>query len=99
MFLAISLGCQKDGTLEPGEVEATITGFVIADNWGKGCSSGGLEIKIDHNTYIIRNAIAPEYEEANSWPVPVWVRYQAASPDACTESTNRITSLSIRRPR
>ena len=96
-LFVLLLGCEKDSNIQPGEVEASITGYVIADNWGKGCGIGGFEIKIGNDPYIISNTIPVDYENANSWPVPVWVRYQSANPDSCAHWTNRITVLSIRK--
>ena len=96
-LLILLLSCKKDFEAETGEVEASVTGYVIADYWTKGCSSGGLEIKIGNNTYVVSNSISPAYEEPNAWPIPVWVRYELAPPDSCSQSTNRVKILSIRK--
>lgn len=99
-ILAVSLvtgfGCQ-DNKVKPGEIAATITSEVIADNWLKGCSSGGLEIKIGQESYIISNSVPATYAEANSRPLSVWIRYQPDEPDTCSHWTNRIRILSIRK--
>lgn len=94
--LCLIVGCGKDSGVKPGEVEGAITGRVIADYFSKGCSSGELEIKIGNDSYIINNTISADYENANSWPIPVWVRYESAPPDTCAQLTNRINILSIR---
>ncbi len=91
------LGCKKDSGIEPGEVKATVIGYVIADYWGKGCSTGGLEIKVGSDHYFIANAISSDYNEPNSWPISVWIRYESAPPDSCGHWTNRVNILSIRK--
>ncbi|MVM39613.1 hypothetical protein GO730_21725 [Spirosoma sp. HMF3257] len=96
-LLILMLGCKKDAGVEPGEVEATLTGYVIADYWSKGCSTGGLAIKVGNASYVINNSLSSEYEQANSWPIGVWVRYESAPPDNCGQWTNRINILSIRK--
>ena len=90
-------GCQPEAEMKPGEVEAVITGNIIADYWTKGCSSGGLAVKVGKDSYVISNTVPAEYEDAKSWPLPVWVRYESAPPDSCSQLTNRITVLSIRK--
>ena len=96
-ILCFLVGCGKDSGIKPGEVEATITGQIIADYFSKGCSIGGLEIKVGNDSYIISNAISADYQDANSWPIPVWVSYESAPPDTCAHWTNRINILSIRK--
>ena len=96
-ILGLMLGCRQDAEMKPGEVEATITGDVIADYWTKGCSSGGLEIKVGNDFYVISNTTPAEYEDSKSWHIPVWVRYESAPPDSCGQWTNRINILSIRK--
>lgn len=98
LFSLFSLLVACKGTeVKPGEVAATITGDFIADNWTKGCSSGGLAIKINRDSYIISNRIPAAYEEPNSWPAPVWIRYERDVPDPCTQADDRIKILSIRK--
>ena len=96
-LLLLVAGCNQDAAIKPDEVEATIKGYVIADNWGKGCSSGGLVIKMNRDSYLISNSIPSDYENPNAWPVPVWVRYESAGPDSCSQVTNRVNVLSIRK--
>ncbi|SFF17741.1 hypothetical protein [Spirosoma endophyticum] len=96
-LLLLLAGCNQDAAIKPDEVEATIKGYVIADNWSKSGSSGGLVIKINRDSYLISNSIPSDYENSNAWPVPVWVRYESASPDSCSQATNRVNILSIRR--
>jgi hypothetical protein len=96
-ILCLIVGCGKDPGIKPGEVEGTITGEVIADYFSKGCSSGGLVIKVGNDSYVISNAVSADYAEPNSWPLAVWVRYESAPPDTCGQWTNRINILSIRK--
>lgn len=91
------LSCKNDSKIEPNEVEATLTGYVIADYWSKGCSAGGLQIKVGNDYHTISNHLSADYEEPNAWPIPVWVRYESAPPDSCAQDTNRINLLSIRK--
>ncbi len=95
-LMALLLSC-KSTEVEPGEVAATVTGAVIADYFTKGCSGGGLEIKIGSAVYTVSNSVPATYEEPNSWPIAVWIRYQPDIPDACTQSTNRVKILSNRK--
>lgn len=83
--------------MQPIEVAATITSEIVIDNFGKGCSGGGLVVDINNKSYTIANPIPALYFEANARPLPVWIRYEAAPPDACTQSPDRITVLSIRK--
>lgn len=97
LLIALSTGGCKDKTIDSSEVAATITSNIIADNFSKGCSSGGLQIKISNDTYIISNLIPTIYEDANSWPISVWIRYDPDIPDTCTQSTNRVKIITIRK--
>ncbi|CAG5072986.1 hypothetical protein DYBT9623_04518 [Dyadobacter sp. CECT 9623] len=96
LLLALLLGC-KDRPAEPDEYQGVITGYMVIDNWAKGCGSGGLAIDIKGNTYLVTNSVADTFEDPNAWPVPVWVRYKPAPADSCTGSKNRIEILSIRK--
>lgn len=74
-----------------------VDGFLIADNWTKHCSSGGLQISVNDQSYVVSHSVETSYEDANAWPIPVWVRYESDRPDTCIQWTNRIKILSIRR--
>lgn len=95
LLLTGLLSCRNAG-VEPGEVAATVTNDLIIDNWSKGCSGGGLEIKIDNDFFTASNSLPAAYGDARILPVAVWIRYEPAEPDTCTHSTNRIRILSIR---
>lgn len=96
-LLLLLLGCKKDADIKPGEVEATVRGYVIADNWGKGCSSGGLQVTVGNELYLSSTAEAAVYEGSDAKPVPVWIRFETDSPDTCIQFTDRIRILSIRK--
>lgn len=102
-ILVLMLGCKKDSKIDPVEVnavveaKATVIGYVIADYWTKGCSTGGLQIKVGDDFYLIVNSVAPEYSEPNSWPIAVLVRYESAPPDGCGHLKNRVNVISIQK--
>ena len=89
VLLHLQLGCKKGTDIKPGEIEATIKEYVISDNRDKGCSSEGFEVKISADSYLISNSIPSDYENPNSWPASVWIRYESASPDSCSQATNK----------
>ncbi|MBC8152495.1 MAG: hypothetical protein H7Z72_06255 [Bacteroidetes bacterium] len=95
-LVVLLISC-RSSEIEPGEVEGTITGYVVADNFAKSCSVGGLQVEIRSDTYTLSNAVPVAYQEPNSWPISVWIRYQPDIPDTCTQSTNRVKILSIRK--
>jgi hypothetical protein len=96
LLLTLLDGC-KDRDADPRKVAAVITGYVIIDNWGQSCSTGGLQLAIGNETYTISNSLPAPYSDPNAWPAPVWVRFESDTPDNCTQSTNRIKILSIQK--
>lgn len=95
-LLSLLLGCKGSG-VEPGEVAASTKGYLYIDNWSKSCGGGGLVTVIDTDTYLATNSVPVAYEGNSGAPFPVWIRYERESPDTCTQSTNRIKILSIRK--
>ncbi|MCF0055104.1 hypothetical protein LXL81_04995 [Dyadobacter sp. CY356] len=84
VLLHLQLGCKKGTDIKPGEIEATVKGYVISDNWDRGCNSEGFVIKISADSYLISNSIPSYYENPSSWPDSGWIRYESASPDSCS---------------
>ena len=83
--------------MEPGEVAATTKGYLFIDNFSKSCGGGGLVTLIDADSYLAINSVPTEFEGTSTTPLPVWIRYEREEPDTCTQATNRIKILSIRK--
>lgn len=95
LFLSL-LGCKKEDA-EPGEVSATLTGFVTEDRWDGSLTCSGYEIETDNEHFRTVSMLPEVFTDPNAWPVPVWIRYERDEKDPCTERSNRIVILSIRK--
>ena len=96
LLISLLLGCKGSG-IEPGEVAAMTKGYLFIDNFSKSCGGGGLVMLINSDSYLAINSVPREFEGNSTTPLPVWIRYERAAPDTCTQATNRIKILSIRK--
>lgn len=96
LLFFLLLGCKKEDT-KPGEVSATLTGFVVEDRWDGALTCSGYEIETDDERYRTVSKLPEAFTDPNAWPVPVWIRYERDKNDPCTERSNRIVVLSIRK--
>lgn len=96
LLLFLLLGCNKDDP-QPGEVSATLTGFVVEDRFDGSLTCSGYEIQTGDAHYRTVTKLPEAFTDPNAWPVPVWIRYERDEKDPCTERSNRIVILSIRK--
>ena len=96
LLFLILLGCKKEDA-KPGEISATFIGFVTEDRWDGSLTCSGYEIETDDERYLTVRTLPEAFTDPNAWPVPVWIRYERDDKDPCTQRSNRIVVLSIRK--
>lgn len=95
ILLAAIISCKKEDT-KPGEVSATIQGFIVEDSFTGQLTCSGYDIMIADERYQAVGEIPKAFTHPNAWPASVWVRYQRDKTDPCTDRSNRIVLTSVR---